>query len=272
LLASLPANASPDVWALNFNQNIFVVDVASNAELPFIPSPVVSDALAADLSGVLYVADSAGDIFSVQGSVNLGSTGFTGIADLYYASGGLWGFDDASDTVFFFDLGSTSVTYSLPITSGLGTHTITGVTRRAATGELFLSGYTALNADSLFVLDLNTASASLVGAIVHSDNFSYVSDIEFDGFGTLYAMTWYHRDFYTVNPASGAATFLSAGPHRDATGFAVDPSLVPEPGTWMAGVLAGAVAAGIALRRGPRIARMACVGKTTDCTDHTDGM
>lgn len=236
LLASGPALAALPVWALNYNQAINLVNAANNAELPFIPSPVVSDGLAADPAGILYVADAAGTIFSVQGSMPLGNSGYTQIADLYYAAGGLWGFSNAGNTLFFFDLGSTSVTYSLAITSGLGANSITGVTRNPFTGDLYLSGNTGLNLDSLFLLDLNTASASLVGSLVHSDAFSYISDIEFDATGTLLAMTWYHRYFYSVNPADATTTLLSVGPHRDVTGFAVEATDVPEAGTWAAGI------------------------------------
>lgn len=244
VLASSPALAAQPVWALNYNQAINVVNAANNAELPFIPSPVVSDSLAADPAGVLYVADAAGTIFSVQGSMPLGNTGSTQIADLCYASGGLWGFSNAGNTVFFFDLGSASVTYSLAITSGLGANSITGIARNPFTGDLYLSGNTGLSNtsstfDSLFLLDLNLASASLVGNLAHSDTGSYISDIEFNATGTLLAMTWFHRYFYSVNPADATTTLLSVGPHRDVTGFAVEPTDVPEAGTWAAGLVLG---------------------------------
>lgn len=255
-LASSAAMAAPTVWALNTNLGINVVDAANNAEVPFIPSPFTSDALAADLGGVLYVADSGGSIYSVQGNALMGNTGYTQIADLYFASGGLWGFSNASDTLFFFDLSSFSVTYSLPITTGLGTHTITGVTQQPSTGDIFLSGNTGNNLDTLFLLDLNTASAATVGSLLHGDTASYISDIEFEGNGTLLAMTWYHREFYTVNPSTAATTFLSTGPHRDVTAFAVTATNVPEPGTW-AGALAAGVAVGGALLRRRSIRRQA---------------
>lgn len=237
LVAVAPAAAALPVWALNYNQNINLVNAGNNAEAPFIPSPLVSEALAADPAGVLYVADPSGVIYSVQGGVPVGATGHSQIADLYYASGGLWGFSNASATLFFFDLGLAAVTYSLPITGGLGGNSITGVTRNPFTGDLYLSGYTGYNADSLLLLDLNTATATTVGSLGHADAFSYVSDIEFDALGTLLAMTWYHRDFYSVNPVTAATTLLSNGPHRDATGFAVHAATVSEPATWTAGVV-----------------------------------
>ncbi len=242
LFASGVARAASPVWALNYNQAINLVDPTSNVESPFIPSPIVSDSLAADPAGILYVADPNGTIYTVQGSFPIGSAGLGQVADLSYSSGGLWGFSNASDTLFFFDLGTTSVTYSLPITSGLLGYDVTGVTRRPSTGDIYLSGNTGLNQDSLFVLDLNTSSALLVGGMSHGDAFSYISDIEFDATGALLAMTWYHRDFYLVNPSDASTTLMSLGPHRDVTGLAVDTSQftqseVPEPATWAAAIL-----------------------------------
>ena len=45
--------------------------------------------------------------------------------------------------------------------------------------------------------------------------------------GALYAMSWFHRDFYKVNPMNAATSLVSSGPHRDSTGMALSP--VPEP-------------------------------------------
>ena len=247
LLAALPAAAAPMVWALNFNQQINVVDAATNVEAPFLPANVQSDSLAVDTLGLLYIADSAGMIYTVQGSTPLGNSGYTQIGDLVYASGGLWGFSNANDTVFFFDLGTQSVTYSQAITSGLGNFDVTGIARDPANGDLFVAGNVGYNTDALFELDLNTASATAIGTLSHSDAFSYISDIEFDGTGALIAMTWYHRDFYSVNPSTATTTLLSNGPHRDVTGLAII-TTVPEAGTGIAGALVGVVA-GWQLRR-----------------------
>jgi hypothetical protein len=258
---SMARGAAP-VWALNFNTQINQVFPAVNLDMPVIPgSPVQSDGLAADPAGKLYVADSFGTIFQSQNPLPLwlpvGNVGFNSIADLSYSSGGLWGFDNSSDTLFFFNLGSNALTYSLPITSGLGSFNITGVTQQQSTGDIFLSGNVGLNSDVLFLLDLNTASASTVGAMPHGDQFSYISDIEFTASGQLLAMTWYHRDFYAVNPANAGMTLISNGPHRDVTGLAVDTSLfpaqaggeVPEVGTWLGGVLLAAAGLGRGLGR-----------------------
>ncbi len=53
-----------------------LVNAVSNAEVPFLPSPVISDGLAADPAGILYVADSSGLIYSVQGNLPLGNSGY----------------------------------------------------------------------------------------------------------------------------------------------------------------------------------------------------
>lgn len=236
-------------YEVNYNMTLYPVIPAINLELPVVPSPVQSFGLAADPSGTLYVADAAGMLYSVQSAAPVGNTGFTQIADLSYSSGGLWGFSNASDSLFFFDLGSNAVTYSLPITSGLGGFDITGVTQQQSTGKIYLSGNTGLNQDSLFVLDLNTATANWVGNIAITDAFSYVSDIEFNAAGNLLAMSFYHREFDLVNPANGATTFMSVGPHRDTTGLAVDTAsfpagagAAPEVGTWVGGIVVGLAA------------------------------
>lgn len=74
-----------------------------------------------------------------------------------------------------------------------------------------------------------------------TDAFSYVADIDFDPAGTLYAMSFYHRDFYSVNVSTATTSFISAGPHRDVYAMALNPSAVPEPGT-IAGVGVGLAA------------------------------
>jgi hypothetical protein len=239
--------AGPPAWALNFNTQINAVNPATNNEFPFLPSAVQSDSLAANPIGILYVADAGGTIYSVQGATPLGNVGMGQIADLHYDGGGLWGFSNANDTLFFFDLTTWTVTFSQAITSGLGANTVTGVTRNS-TGDIYLSGYTAYNNDSLFML--SGATANLVGTMTHGDAFSYISDIEFDAADNLIAMTWYHRDFYMVDPTDASTALISAGPHRDVTGLALDTATivtpptepVPEVGTLVgAAVLAGLV-------------------------------
>lgn len=251
VLASASSLAAPFVWTMNNNTQLLQVNPITNNELLFGSTfPMQSDSLARDPSGNLYISDPGGVIRTAIGLIPVGNTGFTQIADLSYSSGGLWGFSNASDSLFFFDLSSNTVTYSQAI-SGLAGFDITGVTQDQTSGDIYLSGNTGLNMDSLFVLDLNTATANVVGSMTHADAFSYISDIEFTASGSLLAMTWFHRDFYTVNPFTAATTFVSAGPHRDVNGLAVDTSSFPQQaGVPEAGTLAGgAILALLALAR-----------------------
>jgi hypothetical protein len=235
-LATLAA-PSPIAWVLNTNTTIDVVNVATNADLPYGTAPFQSDSLARSAAGLLYSVDSAGNLWDVTGPpIPVGPTGRTQIGDLDWAApGGLWGYSNASSELFFFDSGSTSVTYAATI-AGLGGATVTGVAHQASNGDMYLSANLGLNTDQLFRVPFSSTSANLIGSMVIGDSFSFISDIDFDAGGTLHAMTWFHRYFYTVSTSTGATTFVSAGPHKDTTGMALNP--VPEPGT-VAVLLAG---------------------------------
>lgn len=223
------AVAAPVVVDLNLNMTRYRVDAATNAELAIPSNPFQSDSIALAPGGQLYSADTSGNIFDVTvAPIPVGPTLRTGIADLDYANNGLWGFSNASRELFFFDLGSSAVTYSQVI-SGTGTLTMTGVAYEPSTGDVYLSGYGALNTDQLFRVPASSSSATLVGAMPNGDAFSYFADIDFGPSGTLYAMSFYHRYFYSVSTTTGATTLLSTGPHRDTTAMALDP--VPEPAT-----------------------------------------
>jgi len=229
LVAASIAAAAPVAVELNTNTTRYRVDAATNAELPIPGNPFQSDSLALAPTGQLYSVDSSGNLFDVTvAPIPVGPTLRTAIADLDYASNGLWGFSNTSGELFFFDLGLNTVTYSQVIT-GTGTLTMTGVAYQPSTGDIYLSGYSTLNTDQLFRVPASTTSATLVGAMANGDAFSYFADIDFGPSGALYAMSFFHRDFYTVSTTTGATTFLSTGPHRDATAMALDP--VPEPGT-----------------------------------------
>lgn len=225
-LASGLAQASPFAWTLNTNMTRYRVDVATNNEIPISNSPFMSDSLARSASGNLYSADSLGVIWDVTGAqIPVGPTGRTQIGDLVMGNNGLWGFSNASQELFFFDFGSSSVTYAQTI-NGVGGFTITGVAYQGSTGDVYLSGYIGLNTDTLFHVMNSSNNALLVGNMANGDSFSYFSDIEFDASGTLYAMSWYHRWFYSVSTVNATTSFVSAGPHRDVTAMALP---VPEP-------------------------------------------
>lgn len=228
-VASLSA-AAPLARVVRTNPFIDVVNVANQNEVTVSNTGFATDSLAMDPAGSLFSADATGKVFNVTAPVTflVGSTGFTQIGDLDYATGGLWGFSNASQTLFFFDLTATSVTYSVALPT-LSTVTVTGVAYRPTDGSIFLSGNTGLNNDLLFQVPSASSTANFVGNMPNGDNLSYFADIDFDAAGALYAITWFHRDFYTVDPTTGATTLVSNGPHRDVTGMALDP--VPEPAT-----------------------------------------
>jgi PEP-CTERM motif len=223
------APGAPLGWVLNTNQTIHLVNLASNADLPAGGIPFASDSLAVNPSGTLYSADPVGVLWDVTGPpIPVGPTGRTQIADLDWAANGLWGYSNASQELFFFDIGLGNVSYSQTITLPAGL-VVTGVAHQPAGGDLYLSAAQGLNNDTLWRVPASATSALLVGTMAQADSFSFISDIDFDAGGTLHAMTWFHRWFYTVSTASAATSLLSAGPHRDTTGLALLP--VPEPGS-----------------------------------------
>ncbi len=245
LLASVAAmsHASPTAQVVGQNGSKYVVDVPTQSEVVTSNTTFSTDSLAMDLGGSLYSADASGDIYNVTSPFPflVGSTGLGQVGDLDYANNGLWGYSNAASRLFFFDFSLSAVTYQTAI-SGL-TGTITGVAYRPSTGAIFLSGNTGYNTDYLARVLPYATSATVLGSLAHSDSLSYVSDIDFDGSGSLYAMTWYHRDFLTVNPLTAATSLVAAGPHRDVTGMALNP--VPEP----ASLLAIAMGVGAVARR-----------------------
>jgi hypothetical protein len=229
LVLALSAWAAPFAHVVGANNAIELVDVAANTDASAGATIFPTDSLAIAPSGSLYSADPNGVLFDVTGpNFPVGPTGFTLIADLDYAPHGLWGFSNQAQTLFFFDLTLNSVTASVT-DPALSAYTITGVAHRASDGSIFLSGYDATQVDWLFHVAPSATSAAVVGSLAHGDGASYVSDVDFDpSSGTLYAMTWFHRWFYSVDPVTAATTFVSSGPHRDATGMALP--AVPEPG------------------------------------------
>ena len=242
--------AAPLGWVLNTNQTLNLVNLASNAEVPYNTTPFQSDSLAATPTGTLYAADGFGNLWDVTGPpIPVGSTLRTQIADLDWTANGLWGYSNASQELFFFDLGSSSVTYAATLTlpGSLSSGAIVaGVAHDAGSGDIFLSAWDGLNNDLLLRVPNATTTALLVGSMANGDSFSYISDIDFDAAGTLYAVTWFHRYFYSVVPGTAATSFISSGPHRDSTALALKP--VPVPATaWLFG--GGLAALGVFRRR-----------------------
>lgn len=234
-LPALTSFSAPHVFQLSANNALFMVDAANNAEIPFGTAPFASDSLAISPSSIFYCADSSGNLWDITTvPIPAGPTGLTQIGDLVWANNGLSGFSGASSSLFFYDLGLNSLTYSAVI-AGLGSNTITGVAYDAATSDIYLSGCAAYNNDLLFRVPSAATNAVTVGSMTISDLASYISDIEFDASGNLCAMSYFHRDFYLVNTSNAATTFLSTGPHRDTTAMAME--AVPEPATLLLSLL-----------------------------------
>lgn len=224
--------AGPDAYELSF-QAIRKTDIATNTEISVGNTTFNTESLAIDSNGLLFSADSNGTLFNVTGPLPLfaGNTGYSQIGDLDFANGGLWGFSNANQTLFFYDFTASAVTFSL-IDPALAALTITGVAFDFSSGSVYLSGNAGFNADQLFVVPTSSPNAQYVGPLSHTDAFSFVSDIDFDPSGTLYAVTWVHRHFYTVNPITAATVNVSMGPHRDVNAMAIAP--VPEPASMIA--------------------------------------
>lgn len=251
--ATLSLQAAPLGWVLNTNQTLDVVNMATNADTPFNTTPFPSDSLAVSPGGTLYLADGFGNLWDVTGPpIPVGPTFRTQIGDLDWAANGLWGYSNASQELFYFDLGSSSVTYAAALTlpgSLSPAAVVSGVAHDPGTGDIYLSARDGLNNDFLLRVASSTTMALLVGSMGHADGFSYIADIDFDGAGTLYAVTWFHRWFYSVSPTTAATTLLSSGPHRDSTAMALQPVPVPAAAWLFGGAL---VALGAGARRARR--------------------
>jgi hypothetical protein len=235
---TLPMQAAPLGWVLNTNQAVQLVDLANNAEAPAGSVPLPGDSLAVTASGTLFAADAAGNLWNVTGPpIPVGPTLQTQIGDLDAAGNGLWGYSNASQQLFFFDLGSNSVSSATALVmpaSLPATAVVTGVAHQASSGDIFLSASDGLNNDLLLRVPAASSTALLVGTMLHGDGLSFISDIDFDANGNLVAMTWFHRWFYGVSTSTAATSFISAGPHRDSTALALSP--VPEPAmVWLLG-------------------------------------
>ena len=226
------APAAPLAKVLTANQQIRNVDMATQTEPLLMTTGIPSESLALSTGGTYYIADGAGNLWTptTSGPIPAGSLGFGQIGDLDWANNGLWGFSNANQSLFFYDLGLSTMTTSVTISS-LAAMTVTGVAYRPSDASIFLSARQGLNNDFLYQVPASSSTANLIGAMPIVDAFSYVADIDFDPTGTLYAVSFYHREFYSVDPSTAAMTYISTGPHRDVYAMALNPSVVPEPGT-----------------------------------------
>ena len=91
--------------------------MATNTKFSLPNNPFQSDSLARSASGTLYSADPVGMIWNVTNAfqIPVGPTSRTMIGDLVMGVNGLWGFSNASQELFFFDFGTSAVTYAQTI-------------------------------------------------------------------------------------------------------------------------------------------------------------
>lgn len=91
--------------------------MATNTKFSLTNNPFQSDSLARSASGTLYSADPVGMIWDVTNAfqIPVGPTSRTMIGDLVMGVNGLWGFSNASQELFFFDFGTSAVTYAQTI-------------------------------------------------------------------------------------------------------------------------------------------------------------
>jgi len=226
------AFGAPFVPIANSNWTIESVDVPTNSGVIVTNLTFPTNSLALSPAGALYVADPAGNLWDVTGPpIPAGSIGMADIGDLDWSANGMWGFSNATSDLFFFDVGSMTVTYSQGLTVPVGL-SVSGVAHQDSTGDTYLSAFDAGLNSYLFKNPSSSATLNLVGTMSHSDAGSYISDIEFDAGGILRGVTWFHRHLLTINPTSAATSTISVGPHRDSTAFAMNP--VPEPSTIVA--------------------------------------
>lgn len=241
---SVMSAANPFARTLTANQQIRNVDMATQTEPLLMTTGLPSESLAMSPGGTFYIADPSGNLWTptTSGAIPADSLSIGQIGDLDWANNGLWGFSNANQSLFFYDLGTSAITanYSIP---SLSTLTVTGVAYRPTDQSIFLSARQGLNNDFLFEVPFASSTANLIGSMPIVDAFSYVADIDFDPTGTLYAVSFYHRDYYAVNTATAATTFISTGPHRDVYAMALNPSVVPEPGSLIA-LAVGAIGLG----------------------------
>lgn len=125
--------------------------MANNAETPVPPNTFQSRSLAIDPANQLISIDSNGVLFNVTGpAIPMGATGMLGCGDLDWGVGGVWGYDNLADQLFFFDTTLSTLT-SVTAISGVGAgQTVDGVAYRPSDGSIFLSAHNPAMTDFLY--------------------------------------------------------------------------------------------------------------------------
>lgn len=225
------ASASPIPYITSLNGFLLKVDAANNTPTNVGPSGLATDSLAQDINGNLWAASASGGLYQVNGS---GSTFVTNlpsgnIGDLDCDAFGIWGFSNATSTLFYYSFTMSTVVLQTPVPTLLGS-TVTGVAYDS--GRIYLS--TQLGNMLYMMPNPIIPIISFVGLMPTTDN--NFGDIDFDpASGQLYGVTYNNRSWYTINPNNGLTQLVTPTTSGvlDITGIAM-PVAAPEPSTWLA--------------------------------------
>lgn len=226
------AFCTPIPYVVSMGGSIIEVDVPPNTETAYGATTFATESLGLSATGRLYSVNAAGFMYDVTNPVPIlkGVVAAGMVGDLDADAFGLWAYDNAADVLFYYDEGTSVVTYYAPV-SGLTGADIHGVAYDPSTGSVFLSD---VNNVLYRIVTPFVPVAVPIGTMAHLDS-GHISDIDFDPVtGDLYAMTWANRHFYKVNKLSALTSFVS-GPGTgtlDSTGMAMP--VVPEPATLVA--------------------------------------
>lgn len=244
------AGAVPFFEAANMMGPLWRVDLATNAGLSSGNATFATDSLAGTTPGVFYAADALGSVHQVGAgpAVLVGNTGFVQIAELDAdpTLQGLWGFSNAGDVLFYFDLTVRAVTVQHQI-SGL-VSPISGLA--VGPGSTF---YLSDFQNQLLSVAAPPGSppvlpATTIGTMLTTDG--RIGDIDFEpGTGRLIAATWSDREVLEVSTLTAATQQLHPQVTNPLDGGldinAITFTVVPEP----AGALALAAGLGLWARR-----------------------
>lgn len=246
LAISRAAMAAPFFEAANMMGPLWRVDLATNAGLASGNATFATDSLAGTTPGVFFAADALGSVHQVGAgpAALIGNTGFVQIAELDAdpSLAGLWGFSNAGDVLFYFDLTLRAVTIQ---------HQIAGLANP-------ISGLAAGPGSTFYLSDWQNQllrvtappgsppvlSAATIGTMATTDG--RIADIDFEPVtGQLIAATWSDREVLEVSTVTAATQQLHPQVTNPLDGGldinAITFTAVPEPASAMV------VAAGLAL-------------------------
>ncbi len=148
-------------------------------------------------------------------------------------AGTFYGTDAATGQLITISPG-TAATAAIGPASG---KTLIGAAYNPNTGALYVRDF-----DNLYTANQSTGALTLVGA-----SGTFITALTFNaGFTALYSMNQSNGDFYRVNPASGAATFIGASGMNTPLGLSTNSAGVVYAGTIGGGIYSVNLATGAA--------------------------